>query len=710
MKKVWLAPLLAALAVASGLGARKVLQRSSAVSASAVPSAEAGAQGQRKLQALEVAENLYQGKLSPGWQDWGWGPHDLGHGPAKVAFAGYSGLLLHHAQLPWDFGGLAFRFKAPPEFGSFLQVSLRRAGAPDDQFPVVDVTARHLAPVEDGFVEALIDWKELNPKQEVFDRVMFGTSLMVGSEQVLLDGIVLTKSSGDKAPGEATAEDLKVLCAAGSYPISEQIYGGSAEDWKTGQSIRRYGGNPLSRLNWDLGAWNVGKDWYFENGGPDHSFFDTVERWAKEQHQLAMVVPMIGWVAKDRTSVGFPRARFGAQEQFDPYRAEAGNGVGPDSKPLPPGEPELTSVPASPELIRKWIAKLVEQDKARGRRGVHMYILDNEPSLWSSTHRDVHPKALDYDELLQRTIAYAEAIRASDPDAVIAGPAEWGWLGYFYSALDSEKGVDKAPDRKAHGDQPLVAWYLKKLAEYEKAHGKRLLDVLDLHFYPAADGLYGREAHTDLAASELRLRSTRALWDPSYYDESWIKEPIGLIPRMQQWVRENYPGRKLSIGEWSFGAEQHISGGLAAAEALGRFGQQRLDAAFHWGDLNEGTPGFWAFRAFRNFDGKGARFLDIGVPVKEGAKVSLFASRDVTTSKLVLVLINRNLKKTVSASLSLEGCVQPASAVRAFNYTEKLKSLTEGKAEVVKGGITTSLPPFSINVLEVSTLQALPPP
>jgi len=709
MKKVWLAPLLAALAVGSGLGVRKVLQRSPATAPSAGLGADTGEQGPRKLQTLEVAENLYQGKLSPGWEDWGWGPHDLGHGPAKVSFAGYSGLLLHHAQMPWDFGGLAFRFKAPSEFGAFLQVSLRRAGAPDDQFPIVEIAPRHLAAVQDGYQEALVDWKELNPKQEVFDRVMFGSSRMVGSEAVLLDGIVLTKAAGARPEGDANAESLKVLCAAGSYPISEQIYGGSAEDWKTGQSIRRYGGNPLTRLNWDLGAWNVGKDWYFENGGPDHSFFDTVARWAQEPHQLAMVVPMIGWVAKDRTSFGFPRAKFGAQQQFDPYRAEAGNGVGTDGKPLPPGAPEQTSVPASPELIRSWIAKLVEQDKARGKRSVHMYILDNEPSLWNETHRDVHPQPLDYDELLRRTIAYAEAIRASDPDAVIAGPAEWGWLGYFYSALDREKGVAKAPDRKAHGDQPLVAWYLKKLAEYEKAHGKRLLDVLDLHFYPAADGMYGREALTDLAASELRLRSTRALWDPGYYDESWIKEPIGLIPRMQQWVRENYPGRKVSLGEWSFGAEQHISGGLATAEALGRFGQQRLDAAFHWGDLNEGTPAFWAFRAFRNFDGKGARFLDIGVPVKEGAKVSVFASRDVHTSKLVLVLINRNLKKPVNASLTLEGCVSPAAAVRAFNYTEKLKSLTEGKAELVKGGVNVSLPPFSITVLDISTEAGAPP-
>ena len=53
------------------------------------------------------------------------------------------------------------------------------------------------------------------------------------------------------------------------------------------------------------------------------------------------------------------------------------------------------------------------------------YILDNEPTLWSATHRDVHPEPTGYDELLERTIAYASAVRRADPNAKIAGPAEW---------------------------------------------------------------------------------------------------------------------------------------------------------------------------------------------------------------------------------------------------------------------------------------------
>jgi Glycoside hydrolase family 44 len=261
------------------------------------------------------------------------------------------------------------------------------------------------------------------------------------------------------------------------------------------------------------------------------------------------------------------------------------------------------------------------------------------------------------------------------------------------------------PDRSAHGDMPLVAWYLKQLAEHEKATGKRLLDVFDLHFYPAADGLYGGNAGTDPVKAALRVRSTRALWDPSYVDESWINDKLRLIPRMKEWVAKNYPGRKLSLGEWCFGADDHISGGLATAEALGRFGQQGLDAAFHWGDLKPGSPSYWAFRAFRNFDDKGGRFQDISVATREMENVSLFASRDGETKRVVLVVVNRDPTAKVTSRIGFQGCGN-AIASRLFSYGPDSKALAHQPSQVVEGSIPISLEPFSFAVLDVTLAPA----
>lgn len=684
---------LAVALLVGGALARKLIAR--ARLGPGAPVAEVSS-GPRQAVPIEVAETIYDGKLAAGWDDWGWGPHQLGNGPAKLVFAGYGGWLLHHADLAWRFGGVAFRFKAPAEWGEFLQVNLRHTGKADDAFPIVPVERRHIALVEDGWQEVLIDWKELNPERQPFDRLLIASRSTVGSEWAELDRVVLTKApDGGTLRGQLTA-----LCDAPSHPISELIYGGSAGDWGSGQSAQRIGGNPLSRDNWELGAWNTGNDWFFENHGQGTSMFDTLVGTARDKRVIALVVPMLGWVAKDKESVGFPRDRFATQRKYDPYNANAGDGFDPAGKPLPPIEPTQTSVAAPPELIASWVRKVRAQDAASGTRSVHMYILDNEPTLWNVTHRDVHPDPLSYDELLDRTIKYATAIREADPDAVIAGPTEWGFTGYQYSAVDREAGLALRPDRRAHGDEPLVAWYLKRLAQHEQATGKRLLDVFDLHFYPAADGLYGGNAGTDPLKADLRVRSTRALWDADYVDESWIKDKLRLIPRMKDWVRENYPGRKLSLGEWCFGADDHISGGLATAEALGRFGQQSLDAAFHWGDLKESAPAYWAFRAYRNFDGHGARFEAISVATREMDNVSLFASRDSAMTRLVLVLVNRDQTQKVTGRVAFQGCGEAVSS-RLFSYGADSKGLVQQPSEVTEGLVPVSLEPFSFAVLEV---------
>jgi len=695
-KQIWLALSLAGLIVVAGLGygVRKILKRRAAmgqpanVSTVVVP---------RKLGPIERAEALYDGKLGQGWDDWGWGPHELGKGPAKIVFGGYGGILLHHDELSWQYGGVAFRYQAPAEWGEFMHVSLRGVGLPDDAFPLVVVQERHVVPM-DGWREVLIDAQELNPEGRAFDRVMIGARSSVGNDPVLIDQIVLTKASASALAATQRKPTLEVLCNGNAHPISELIYAGATDDWSAGVSAKRIGGNPLSRANWETGHWNAGHDWFFENGGQKVPLLDVLKEDARQKHQIAIVVPMLGWVSKDATSCGFPRSKFREQRKFDPYKPDAGDGYLPDGKPITPGDPSQTSIPAPPELIESWVRKVVE-NSGQGPRHVHMYILDNEPALWNVTHRDVHPQPVGYDELYDRTLKYASVIRAADPQAVIAGPAEWGWINYMTSGVDREAGGVQL-DRKKHGDAPLVAWYLRKLAEHEKATGQRLLDYLDLHFYPAAEGMYGGDAKTDAESAAKRIRSTRALWDPTYKDESWIKEAIRLIPRMRDWVRDNYPGRKLSIGEWSFGADAHISGGLATAEALGRFGQQGLDAAFYWGELNEKNANYWAFRAFRNFDGKGGRFLDISLPVKEAESVSLFASRNTERNRLVLVLLNRDASTSADVSITLSDCGDVESA-RLFGFDANSKQLTPGTAKVTANGVSAVMVPYSFAVLDL---------
>jgi len=505
-----------------------------------------------------------------------------------------------------------------------------------------------------------------------------------------------------------------VDCQAKTTPISPNIYGVAFDPQRANDdtahhlkaTIRRWGGNLSTRYNWKLGnAWNTASDWYFRNvnytSNPRWHYNDFLKQQRQWGMQTALTVPMLGFVAKDTSSSGFPRTQFPQQQAFDPHHPQHGNGTGIDGKPLKPGPPSLSSIPAPPEMMGEWVEAIRKEEKQKGyARSVHLYFLDNEPNLWNQTHRDVHPEPLSYDELLEKTIATIRAIRKADPEALIAGPCEWGWTNFFWSAKDIAGGGPRlAPDRRAHGDVPLVPWYLKKLYEHQQKTKERMLDVLDLHHYPQGQGVgIGEEGAVDAQTSALRLRMTRSLWDANYKEESWVNEKMRLIPRMREWVAENYPGLKLSIGEYNFGAENHASGGLAQAEALGRFAQEGLDYAFIWYYPKKGSAAAQGFQAFRNYDGKGGSFLEYFLPSTAPDDISAFVSTNADKNKLVVVLLNLNASKPQTLSLALQNC-GPTQERRQFVTQFDAKGLAQMQAQPED---ILHLPPFSLAVVELS--------
>lgn len=508
---------------------------------------------------------------------------------------------------------------------------------------------------------------------------------------------------------------MQVDCRDPGKRISPLIYGFSyyaltdndQSQWQMGATARRWGGDTTSRYNWELGnAWSTGKDWFWENVEvPSFSVFLKAN--ADHGVQTALTVPMLGWVAKDTTSLSFSTQVYPRQEKTDPYRPTAGNGRNRDGSDLTPPDPTTTSTPAPPEFIAKWVRTLRANDAATGTRSVNVYILDNEPGLWSSTHRDVHPTPLTYDELLDRTLRYGAAIRQADPDGLISGPAAWGWHEYFFSGMDSQFPTFLRPDRRAHGDLPLLAWYLRRLHEEEERTKIHILDLVDVHFYPQAKDVYGNRP-VDAANAARRIRSTRALWDPAYVDESYIREPVKLLPRLHEWIDQNFPGRGIEIGEWNFGGESHMSGGLAVAEALGRFAQNDVAAAYYWTYPPAESPVTFAFRAYRNFDGHGGRFLDYSLPTSAPDQTSFFASRDREGKELVGVLLNFDPNVTILADIDMSTCT-PVEQARVFTYRgNAVEGFAQQRAPAGDDRhVRATLPPYSITVLDLPLTEAL---
>ena len=677
---------------------------------------------------LVVVDEIFSGGFKGKWEDWGWAPRDLAAGqPARLNMADHGGWLLGSHGGGGTFAALRFKMRAPASFGDFLEVTLRNRGGA--ALPAVSVQPRHRRPLADEWWEITISAKELNPEGLPYDTIALRAQGSVGGDWVLIDDVALVGRAatvGGAMPGDAEGRGpselatLSVDCTAAIHPINPMIYGiaytprTAAQDgfvWSLRPGARRWGGNPASRFNWRLGnAWNTAADWYFTNinftDNPKYRWDQFLEENRKRNVATALTVPLIGWVAKDTTSYSFPVAVFGAQRETMAGNPDVGNGKARGGKDIIPGPPTRTSVPFTPEDLGQWIAEIRKLDAAANARHVNMYILDNEPMLWNSTHRDVHPEPVGYDELLERTIAYGTAIRKADPDAVIAGPALWGWPAYFYSAKDAAAGFRLKPDRRAHDDVPLLAWYLSQLQAYEEKTDVRILDVVDVHHYPQAPGVFGNQAggRTDPGTAALRIRSTRALWDPTYTDESWIEDRVQLLPRLRELIDENYPGRKISIGEYSFGGETHISGALALAEALGRFSQfDGLSAAFYWTYPPDGSPASQAFRAYRDFDGNGGRFQDWSIPTAGGGRASLFASRNRAGDHVVLVALNLDSRTAIEASVDFTSCgaLEPRALYRFTESSPTLSRVDPHDVRQVASQLTATLPPYSLTVFDL---------
>ncbi len=521
----------------------------------------------------------------------------------------------------------------------------------------------------------------------------------------VLASIVGLHLLGSQAWAESPAIHFRVPTP--TRPISPYIYGFGTylhEDrkaekvWDLRPSIYRWGGNTSSRFNYKIDAWSSGADYFFHNyGGPRGMIDQFMAENLKQGAATMITLPMLPWIAKDRESSSFPRQLFPVQQSFE---GGAGNGLDAKGKALT-ADPKRTSVANDPSFVATWVQHLKKQFGSHP----HFYIMDNEPMLWHVTHRDVHPEPLRYDTYLQRYLNFAKAVRQADPEAVIVGPAAWGWMEMQYSAYDIEgpwNNGQKLLDRKAHGNKPLLEWFLQEVAAAEKIQKMSLLDVLDVHYYPEKDRWPAGD-DSQPARRQALLASTRSLWDRSFRDQSWIDEPIYLIPRLQALAKAYKPSLKVSLGEYNFRAERDLSGALAQAEVLGIFAQTDLYAAHFWDFPRRDQSPWQGFELYRNYDGKGSGFGTHWIENDWGARenLSVFAALDPRRKKGTIVLIQKDSKvQTVSLDLSPWKQVK---SLKLFSYEAKAQDGEfKSRQQILKVSVQPklSLAPLSMHLLE----------
>ncbi len=509
---------------------------------------------------------------------------------------------------------------------------------------------------------------------------------------------------------------IQVDAGAQRHAISPFIYGVAyatqAQLEELNASLNRRGGSATSRYNWQANAANRGSDWFFESlpytgeePGAEVDSFITRTRAAGTEPLVT--IPMMGWVARLGPSrarlASFSISKYGPQMDSDYWFSDAGNGIRPDGRYII-NNPHDANLRVEPPFQRGWVQRLRSRWGAAAQGGVRYYTLDNEPSLWHESHRDVHPVGATMQEVRDKHLAYAALVKDAEPGALVFGPEEWGWSGYFYSGYDiqavRQKGYTHFPDREANGGWDYLPWLLDQLRRNEQATGRRLLDVFTVHYYPQ-----GGEFSGDVSPSMqlLRNRSTRSLWDPSYTDESWIQDKVMLIPRLKGWVETYYPGTRTGITEYNWGAEDHINGATAQADILGIFGREGLDYATRWETPDASTPTFKAMKLYRNYDNQKSTFGDVSVAciVPDPDTLSAFAAERTRDGALTVMVINKALSSgetpiTLSLSGFTAGSVVQRWQLTQANVISRLEDLGASAH-----GLSTTVPGQSVTLFVI---------
>lgn len=325
------------------------------------------------------------------------------------------------------------------------------------------------------------------------------------------------------------ATTVTVNATSNNHAISAYIYGvnnpQTADYANLNLPIVREGGENVDEYNWQSGqnCYNTAQDWYFESiqqtgGSAANGLLDSFINACKPTGTLPMItVPMLPYIAEVGSGGAMTWAysvkKYGAQTATDPYQSDAGNGVSSSNgQDITTNNPLDAYVANSSSIQSGMVNNLISTFGNSQNGGVKYYIMDNEPGIWDSVHRDIYHGPLTYQGLYNLYTTYALVVRNDDPNAQIVGDEEWGWTNYWYDN-------NGASDYTANGNMYFIPWLLQQLHSYQTSTGKQLLNVLSIHFYPQD----GSDSNTDNSTQNaIRNESTRALWDPNYVDQSWI--------------------------------------------------------------------------------------------------------------------------------------------------------------------------------------------
>lgn len=527
------------------------------------------------------------------------------------------------------------------------------------------------------------------------------------------------------------ADITSTVNGASTFAISRYIYGANFIDdngsWANAtfpaeMTLNRMGGNRLTAYNWENNFSNSGNDLNpVQNDGFLSGSTTAAEAvrgraqstFSRGQAFMA-TIPMLGYVAADGN---------GSMTITDADRVNRLATRFKVSKAVKGSAFSLTPTTGDGFVYQdefvNWF-NTTFPGRATNATAPVFFSLDNEPDIWTSTHQEIQsnpgdgasPRIQTYSGFTDTSVVYSKAIKSVMPGALVFGPAVATWVGVA--------NIGRHPTADpVYGTQNFFDVYLDRMAAASAADGRRLLDVLDLHFYSEVQ-VNGARVQDDNAGQsaamiQARLQAPRSLWDPTYDEGSWVSQflgaPIRLLPRLRDQIAAHYPGTKIAITEYAYGRLGDISGGVTQADALGVFGREGVFAASLWpvGSASaSGQPngpyayGMGAFRMYRNYDGAGGAFGDTGLSASTSDAVnsSVYASR-TASGKTVLIVINKASTSKV-LRITLSGVGSPTAAQVWMMQNGTPNPARQADVTISGGALTYTMPAMSVSTLALT--------
>lgn len=503
---------------------------------------------------------------------------------------------------------------------------------------------------------------------------------------------------------------IQVNTKAGQMPISPYIYGRNnnfSDVFGTPTSnsniklykeaglrfARENTGNNLTKYNWRKKI-SSHPDWYNNVYAHDWDYAAKLIQQQAPEIQAMWGFQLVGRVA-DNTQNNFNDWDYNGSQWWEGCSQNLAGG----GKIIKNGG-EIEYVLGNPDLyLTKWTADsttaLLNHWFGDGglnynKNQFQYWSMDNEPEIWSGTHDDVMPKQLPASDFMDSYFEVAKLARERFPEIKLTGPVtanEWQWF--------------KWSDQNLKINNKYYCWleyFIKRVADEQKATGIRLLDVLDIHWYPGEDkdadvvNLYRMFFDQKYAYPGANgVKTINGGWESS-------ANKIYIFKRINDWLNK-YMGEDhgvtLALTECELKSSNANVISVAYASILGTFANNGVEIFTPW----TWKTGMWeTLHLFSRY----AKEIKVEATSTSDLIVSSYSSISTAGDSLTLILVNRDLK----ASKDVKVNIADFTIWNGDYETFQLANLPSG--ETFKSHSSNALKHSTVNVEDNSFSITLP--